>query len=128
MSDQFIVINSPENVTYSCSVPAGSTVVWEVDRSQIRSQQQFNDNVARGIFIEPMNTESASSTMSISAVARDGDDEILVQCLADQGISGSVEGETYRVITFGKSGPFYPFVRISGDSVLEHYSDTELEY
>lgn len=74
-----------------------------MDRSQIRSQQQFNNNVARGIFIEPMNTASVNSTISISAMARNSDGEILVQCLADQGTSGSVEGDTYRVVTFGKS-------------------------
>ena len=101
--DQYIAVNSEDNVTYTCSVGSGSTVVWEVGRSQIRSQKQFQDIRDKGIFIEPMNTISMYSTISISSMARDlNNTNITVQCLASHGIS-SVEGDRYR---FGKSKPF----------------------
>ena len=104
--DQYIAVNSEDNVTYTCSVGSGSTVVWEVGRSQIRSQKQFQDIGDKGIFIEPMNTISMYSTISISSMARDlNNTNITVQCLASHGIS-SVEGDRYRIITFGKSKPF----------------------
>ena len=101
MSDQFIAVNSDDNVTYNCTVEAGSTVVWEVERSQIRSEDQFNDILASGYIIEPMDTESTDSTISISSMARVNNSEILVQCLASQGIT-STKGETYLVVTFGE--------------------------
>ena len=104
MANQFIAINSDENVTYTCNVDAGRTVVWEVERSQIRNQRQFDDAMSIGIFIDPMNTDSVVSTITVSSFARrnNSDNEIIVQCLASQGIS-SVEGERYIVISFGES-------------------------
>ena len=100
--DQYIAFNSDDNVTYTCSVGSGSSVVWEVGRSQIRSQKQFEDISDKGIFIEPMNTVSETSTVTISSMARDlNNSNITIQCLASQGIS-SVEGDRYSIITFGK--------------------------
>ena len=102
-NNQFVAVNSLENVTYNCSVPAGSTVVWEVEGSQIRSQEQFEDIVNEGYFIEPMDTESTFSTISVSAEARQGSDsDISVQCVSSEGIN-SVKGNIYFVITFGAS-------------------------
>ena len=49
MSDQFITVNSDDNITYTCTIEAGSTVVWEVERSQIRSEDQFNDIYYTGV-------------------------------------------------------------------------------
>ena len=104
--DQYVAFNSKDNVTYTCSVDSGSTVVWEVGRSQIRSQKQFEDISDKGIFIDPMNTISVTSTISISSMARDlNGSNITIQCLASHGIS-SVEGDRYNIITFGKL-PFY---------------------
>ena len=104
--DQYVAFNSEDNVTYTCSVGSGSTVVWEVGRSQIRSQTQFDDISNKGIFIDPMNTLTRTSTISISSMARDlnnsSDNAITIQCLASQGIS-SVEGDRYNIIIFGKS-------------------------
>ena len=89
-------------MTYTCSVDSGSAVVWEVGRSQIRSQKQFDDISDKGIFIDPMNTISMTSTISISSMARVlNSSNITIQCLASRGIS-SVEGDRYNVITFGK--------------------------
>ena len=106
MQDQYVANNSVYNVTYTCSVDmdSGSTVVWEVERSQIRNQQQFDSTSAIGIFIEPMHTRSNFSTISISSMARqnNNDSAIMIQCLASHGIT-SVEGERYQVITFSKS-------------------------
>lgn len=100
-NDQFIAVNSDDDVSYSCMVNSPSTVVWEVERSQIRNQQQFDETRANGISIDPMNTNSNTSTISISRMARDNNMNITVQCLASQGIA-TMEGERYRVITFGK--------------------------
>ena len=103
MRDEYVAFNSGENVTYTCSVDSGSTVVWEVERSQIRSQQQFDNIRDQGIFINPMNTSSMTSTISISSMARENNsNNITLQCLASHGIS-SVEGDRYSVITFSKS-------------------------
>ncbi len=89
-------------MTYTCSVDSGSSVVWEVGRSQIRSQKQFEDIGDKGIFIDPMNTISETSMVSISSTARDlNNSNITIQCLASQGIS-SVEGDRYSIFTFGK--------------------------
>lgn len=89
-------------MTYTCSVDSGSTVVWEVGRSQIRSQKQFDDISDKGIFIDPMNTISMTSTIIISSLARDlNSSNITIQCLASRGIS-SVEGDRYNIIAFGK--------------------------
>ena len=101
MSDQYVAVNSPDNVTFMCTVPPQRTVVWEEGREQIRTPGQFNDKLAEGIFVEPMNTDSMISIISISAMARENDDEIMVQCLYDQDLS-SVKGEIYRVTTFGE--------------------------
>ena len=49
MSDQFVASNSDENVTYSCTVDTGYSVVWEIDSRQIHSQQQFNKLLSIGI-------------------------------------------------------------------------------
>ena len=102
MGDQFIAVNSEENATYTCTVDSTSTVVWEVERSQIRSNAQFMEVEDLGFFIEPMNTRSNFSKITISPLARVNNSEILVQCLASQGIN-SIEGEIYRVVTFGKA-------------------------
>jgi hypothetical protein len=101
MSDQFIAVTSGNNVTYTCTVNSGSTVVWEVERSQIRSNSQFVSFAGLGVIIDPADTASASSVISIMPSFRMDNREILVQCLASQGIN-SIEGEVYRVITFGK--------------------------
>ena len=102
MSNQFIAVNSQDNVTYNCSVNSGRTVVWEVDRSQIRSSTQFMVFAEGGIIIDPPDTQGIMSTITITPDARMNDNEILVQCLASEGIN-SFEGELYRVITFGKA-------------------------
>lgn len=101
MQDQYIAFNSFDNVTYYCEVGSDSTVVWEVERSQIRNQRQFEETNAIGIFIEPMNTASNFSTIYISSEARRHNDVIMIQCLAVKGITSS-EGGRYNVITFGK--------------------------
>ena len=101
MQDQYIAVNSLDNVTYSCEVDSGSKVVWEVERSQIRNQRQFEETNAIGIFIEPGNTASNFSTVTISSVARENNSAITIQCLASKGITSS-EGIRYQVITFGK--------------------------
>ena len=101
MSDQFIAVTSGDNITYTCTVDSGSTVVWEVERSQIRSSNQFMDFADRGVIIDPPNTQSTMSTITVVPSFRMSNREILVQCLASQGIN-SIEGETYRVITFGR--------------------------
>ena len=102
MRDQFTAVNSGENVTYSCSVVApGSTVIWEVSGTQIRRSDEFNIIRSMGYFIDPMNTESRTSFISISEVARENASEVAVQCVASLGID-SIKGETYRVVTFGE--------------------------
>ena len=100
MNDQFVAVTSGDNITYTCTVNSGS-VVWEVERSQIRSSTQFTNFANLGVIIEPANTLSISSTISIMPLFRENNREILVQCLATQGIN-SIEGVVYRVITFGK--------------------------
>ena len=102
MTDQFIAINSEDNVTYNCSVDSGNVVVWEVERSQIRSNDQFMDIENLGFVIDPSNTLSNFSTITISPPARTGNSEILIQCLSSRGIN-SIEGEIYSVVTFGKA-------------------------
>lgn len=102
MQDEYVAFNSKENITYTCSVDSDSTVVWEVERSQIRSQQQFDNIRDQGIFIDPMNTSSMTSTIFISSMARDNNSNIAIQCLASHGIS-SVEGDRYSIISFSKS-------------------------
>ena len=106
MANQFIAINSDENVTYTCNVDAGRTVVWEVEGLQIHNQLQFENARSIGIFIDPMNTESILSTITVLGFARrnNNDNVILVQCRsrAIQGIS-SVVGKLYTLVSFGKS-------------------------
>lgn len=100
-TDRFIAFNSPDNVTYTCTVSSSRQVVWEVGRSQIRSEEQFNDIEDVGVFIDPRNTMSSMSTITISEMAREAlnTSEILVLCLSVQGIS-SIPSNTVRVITF----------------------------
>ncbi len=103
MSNQFIAVTSGNNVTYTCTVNSGTgTVVWEVERSQIRSSSQFMNFADLGVIIDPADTLSDSSVISIMPSFRMNNREILVQCLANQGIN-SIEGEVYQVITFGKA-------------------------
>lgn len=100
MSDQFIAVTSGDNITYTCTVNSGS-VVWEVERSQIRSDAQFMNFASLGVIIEPADTQNTSSVISIMPSFRMNNREIFVQCLATQGIN-SIEGVVYQVITFGK--------------------------
>ena len=69
MSDQFVASNSDENVTYSCTVDTGYSVIWEIDSRQIHSQQQFNK--LEFTVIEPKDTdhESTSSIITITSLA-----------------------------------------------------------
>ena len=103
MRDQFTAVNSGENVTYNCSVGAGRTVVWEIRGSQILRTNQFSVIRSMGYFIDPMNTESNSSFISISETARENNSEIVVQCVASLGgFFDSIKGEMYRVVTFSE--------------------------
>ena len=97
-----MAITSGDNITYTCSVDSGSTVVWEVERSQIRSSNQFMDFAGLGVLIDPADTLSVLSTITVMPSFRMSNREILVQCLASQGIN-SIEGEIHRIITFGKA-------------------------
>lgn len=101
MSNQYIAVNSEDNVTYTCSVDSG-TVVWEVQRSQIRSSTQFMNFADRGIIINPLDTQNAMSTITITPNGRMDNSNISVQCLASVGIN-SIEGEIYNVTTFGEA-------------------------
>ena len=102
MRDQFIAVNSGDNITYTCTVDSISTVVWEVERSQIRSSTQFTDFANLGVIIDPDNTQSTTSTLTIMPSFRVSNNEILVQCLASQGIN-SIEGNINRVVSFGEA-------------------------
>lgn len=102
MRDQFIAFNSGDDIIYTCTVDSGSTVVWEVERSQIRSNAQFMDFSNRGVVIDPADTLSTMSTITIMSSFRENNREILVQCLASQGIN-SIEGNINRVVTFGEA-------------------------
>ena len=123
MSDQFIAVTSGDNITYTCTVDSGSTVVWEVERSQIRSSSQFIDFADRGVIIDPPNTQSTMSTITVVASFRVSNREILVQCLASQGIN-SIEGETYRVITFGRLIVIYSVICVVGSKYAQLYTPT----
>ena len=102
MRDQFIAVNSGGGITYTCTVDSSSTVVWEVERSQIRSNTQFMDFASLGVVIDPADTLSIVSTITIMPSFRVNNSEILVQCLASQGIN-SIEGNINRVVTFGEA-------------------------
>ena len=101
--DQFVAFNSADNVTYTCTVPDSRSVVWEFRGSQIRSQTQFQALTNLGVIIEPANTMSQNSTITISQSAREMYNDITIQCFSDEigGIS-SVGGEVYNVITVCK--------------------------
>ena len=78
-----------------------STIVWEVDGTQIHSTEQFNNYNTQGYSIQPMNTESESSNMTISMEARVSktDSNIIVDCLAKhKNELGSNKWEIHHII------------------------------
>ena len=84
-------------------VPDLRFVVWEFRGSQIRSSTQFNSLRDLGVNIEPANTMSRMSTITISQMAREMYNNLDIQCFSDEaGGINSVGGEIYRVITVCK--------------------------
>ena len=82
-------------------VDVNSTIVWEVDGTQIHSTEQFNNYNTQGYSIQPMNTESESSNMTISMEARvsNTDSNIIVDCLAKhKNELGSNKWEIHHII------------------------------
>ena len=102
-NDQFISFDSADNITYNCTVPASRSVVWEFRGSQIRSPTQFSTLSGLGVIIDPADTMSQFSTISISQSARELYNDITVQCFSDEiGGINSVGGVVYNVITVCK--------------------------
>ena len=101
--DQFIPVNSDENVTFTCSVEGGGdvSVIWAVNQSQIRGDEQFTSFASQGVYIDPDNTNANFSTISVSRLARLNHSLNQVQCLAIQGIT-TRPGATYHAITYGE--------------------------
>ena len=102
-NNQFISFDSAENITYTCTVPASRSVVWEFRGSQIRSPNQFATLADLGVIIDPANTMAQNSTISISQSARELYNDITVQRFSDEiGGINSVGGVIYSVVTVCK--------------------------
>ena len=103
--DQYIPITSTDNITYTCTVESGSSVIWSIQGAQIST-----GNVARyeatGVFIEDA-PSGLASTVVITNSARDSyvQRSISVQCIAfvlgppPSGLTGPI----YSVIPYGES-------------------------
>ena len=100
--DQFVPSNSDADVTFTCTSPGdGTSAIWAINQSQIRSDDQFRSFRSRGVSITPNTTTSNSSSVVVSREARHDHRLTQVQCLAIQDISTSA-GRTFSIIMFGK--------------------------
>ena len=95
--NQYVASSSMMNVTFNCSVPAGSDPVWGINGLQIRSS-------LLGVLIS---TEGQNSIISITQMARlrQGHERLSIQCLSTNRDSikslGTIE---FLVVTFGRFG------------------------
>lgn len=102
MEDQPVAANFDGNITYNCSVKDGAAAVWSVNGAQIHSSQQMQSFIADGYDFDPPDTDSASSTLTITATAW-YNNSITVQCLAIANLIERLgDGIVYHVTYYGK--------------------------
>ena len=99
MMNQFLPVNSDTNVTFNCSVQSHLAIVWSVNGTQISHDDQFVNFMNLGYAIEPMNTESSYSTMTVSAM----DTNSVLECLPFHNHIRWCQdcSEEYSVVTYG---------------------------
>jgi hypothetical protein len=74
--DQYIAVNSSDNVTYTCTANFPRSVLWILGNSNvdnlIRSNSEFDSIAADfGIYIEPPNPNSQISTITLTQMTWD---------------------------------------------------------
>ena len=103
-----LTINSDANVTYTCVVDSGRSVLWELQNIQLVDNFIIENFRDIGVFIESGATSSTSSViiteMARSNFFRQMVTEVSVQCNAfSAGPPPMVdEGQTYMVIIYGR--------------------------
>ena len=103
--DHFIPVDSPEDVTYSCSaVDPGDTVFWEIGRQQITTPMLFTVYTELGISIHPNHTNSPTSLISSSEMGRRNYDNLIIQLVC---LSQPSSSNTGRLLPLAKSDDYY---------------------
>ena len=105
--NQYLPANFEATVTFNCSVSADLTVVWSIDGTQILHDLQFNSSMDDGYAIEPKNTHSTFSTMTVSV-----NKSTLIECLPFMNLIRQCQDctqEVYNIVTFGKYNWYYNY-------------------
>ena len=70
--NQYIAVNSSDNVTYTCTANFPRSFVWIVGNDIIRRNEEFDEIAADfGIYIEPPNPNSQMSTFTLTQMTWD---------------------------------------------------------
>ena len=90
-------------MTYNCTVPAPRSIIWAIGRWQIQRSDDFDAATSIGIYVEPPNTNSQMSTITLSQMTWDAALEgnvaiIAVTCLSVEGMLDNIIAvQTYGV-------------------------------
>ena len=70
--DQYVAVNSSDNVTYICTANFPRSVLWVLGDDIIRRNEEFDEIAANfGVHIEPPNTNSQISTFTLTQMTWD---------------------------------------------------------
>ena len=89
-----------ENVTFNCTVPAGSSAAWEINGAQSIGQDQIDKFSRLGVFVF---TDGQYSVVTVTQMARLTDPRLSIQCLSTHNQTlGTTKTEDFSVVTFGR--------------------------
>ena len=97
--NQYVASNSLENVTFNCSVPVVSQLVWEIAGIQRTTQNDIDHIANLGVLIY---TTSEYTTVTITHPARQQFRSLSVQCVSIQDYTKSTKSTSISVATFGR--------------------------
>ena len=102
--DACVSVNSPDNVTYTCTSDSSMTVLWQVATRQLRNTAEFE---ADGIFVTD-SVDRLSSTILFTTEGRlfvttlVGSREFVVTCQTVRNVIDVVEGDTRSIFVYSE--------------------------